>query len=140
MKALTICQPFAQLIVRGHKRVENREWPTRYRGPLLIHAGKSREWMGGEVPASDMIFGAIVGSAQLVDCLHIEQIEAGMHRARFPWLEDHPHTEGTWCWVLDQIVEFEIPTPCKGALGLWQFDQTLLHQAGVATGVSTPVE
>jgi hypothetical protein len=51
VKALTICQPYAELIARGQKRVENREWPTRYRGPLLIHAGKSREWLSGETDA-----------------------------------------------------------------------------------------
>ncbi len=53
MKALTICQPYAELIMRGVKRVENRTWATRYKGALLIHAGKSREWYQGlfEVPA-----------------------------------------------------------------------------------------
>ena len=41
MKAITISQPWAHLIVRGEKRVENRTWPTEHRGPLAIHAGKS---------------------------------------------------------------------------------------------------
>src|SRR3546814_4442712 len=45
MKALTICQPYAELILLGLKRVENRSKPTRHRGPLLIHAGKSRDWL-----------------------------------------------------------------------------------------------
>lgn len=40
MKALTISQPYASLIARGEKFVENRRWPTPYRGPLAIHAGK----------------------------------------------------------------------------------------------------
>jgi hypothetical protein len=47
-KALTICQPYAELIARGEKVIENRTWPTSYRGPLLIHAGKSREWLYGD--------------------------------------------------------------------------------------------
>lgn len=48
MKALTICQPYAELIARGDKPIENRTWPTHYRGPLLIHAGKSRAWLDGD--------------------------------------------------------------------------------------------
>jgi len=45
MKALTISQPFASLIASGSKFVENRTWPTSYRGPLAIHAGKGTQYM-----------------------------------------------------------------------------------------------
>lgn len=38
MRALSIRQPWAWLIVNGHKDIENRVWSTRYVGPLLIHA------------------------------------------------------------------------------------------------------
>ena len=43
MKALTIWQPYADHILDGTKTVENRAWPTSYRGPLIIHAGKRSE-------------------------------------------------------------------------------------------------
>lgn len=39
--ALSIRQPWAWLIVNGFKDIENREWPTVFRGPLLIHASKT---------------------------------------------------------------------------------------------------
>lgn len=43
MKCLTVWQPWADLIVKGIKDVENRSRVTRYRGPLLIHvAGTGR--------------------------------------------------------------------------------------------------
>lgn len=38
--ALSIRQPWAWLIIHAGKDIENRNWPTRYRGPLLIHAAK----------------------------------------------------------------------------------------------------
>jgi len=41
--ALSIRQPWAWLIVNGWKDIENREWSTRFRGRLLIHAGKQIE-------------------------------------------------------------------------------------------------
>lgn len=40
MKALSIRQPWAWLIVNGYKSIENRTWNTRIRGTILIHAGK----------------------------------------------------------------------------------------------------
>jgi len=40
MPALSIRQPWAWLIVNGFKDIENRDWPTKFKGPLLIHAGK----------------------------------------------------------------------------------------------------
>ena len=45
MKTLSIRQPFASLICRGIKTIENRSWDTTYRGRLLIHAsGKPLAW------------------------------------------------------------------------------------------------
>lgn len=39
--ALSIRQPWAWLIVNGLKDIENRDWPTRVTGDVLIHAGKA---------------------------------------------------------------------------------------------------
>lgn len=77
MKALSIMQPWAWLIVNGHKPVENRSWPTRFRGPVLIHAGKkfdgdddSQEWGWPNIQRpDDFEFGGIVGEAVVVDCV-----------------------------------------------------------------------
>lgn len=41
MTALSIRQPWAWLIVNGHKNIENRTWYSKFFGPLLIHAGKA---------------------------------------------------------------------------------------------------
>lgn len=40
MKVLTIKTTMATLIMQGYKRFEFRSWQTKYRGDLLIHAGK----------------------------------------------------------------------------------------------------
>lgn len=49
MKALSIRQPWAWLHANGYKPVENRTWSTNYRGPVLIHAAKTKptalEWL-----------------------------------------------------------------------------------------------
>lgn len=43
MKVLTVKQPWASLIVNEHKKYEFRSWKTKYRGKILIHAGKILE-------------------------------------------------------------------------------------------------
>lgn len=83
MRALSIRQPWAWLIVNGHKPIENREWSTQYRGPLLIHAGKTmprsyheelaeyiEDDFGIQLPAYEALErGGIVGRATVVDCV-----------------------------------------------------------------------
>ena len=39
---LSIRQPWAWLIAHGWKNIENRTWPTGYRGRFLIHAAAER--------------------------------------------------------------------------------------------------
>jgi hypothetical protein len=41
LKAISIRQPWAWLIVNGYKDIENRIWAAKLRGPVLIHAGQS---------------------------------------------------------------------------------------------------
>lgn len=76
MKALSIQQPWAWLIIHGGKNVENRTWSTTFRGRFLIHAAKKfdhvafqRLCAGGEkLPAKESFLrGGIVGSVELVD-------------------------------------------------------------------------
>lgn len=43
MKALSVLEPWATLIIHHGKSVENRTWPTTYRGPLVICASKKIE-------------------------------------------------------------------------------------------------
>ena len=80
MKALTIRQPFAWLIVNGFKDVENRTWPTPFRGRFLIHAAKQYgaaeranaervQRQHGILVPPDLLLGGIVGEAELVDCV-----------------------------------------------------------------------
>lgn len=79
--ALSIMQPWAWLIVNGHKDVENRSWPTRFRGRVLIHAGKRFDpdyldegatvlWDWPDIQRPDGFdTGGIVGVAEIVGCV-----------------------------------------------------------------------
>lgn len=76
MRALTIRQPFALLIVDGIKPIENRTWSTNYRGPLLIHAAsKPHDIPIQKIEARHRIaidrdrlqFSGIIGRVELID-------------------------------------------------------------------------
>lgn len=43
MKALSVMEPWASLIIYGPKDSENRTWATNYRGPLVICASAKLE-------------------------------------------------------------------------------------------------
>ena len=45
IKCLSVCEPWAWAIIHGPKGIENRSWATAYRGPLLIHASKSKAYL-----------------------------------------------------------------------------------------------
>ncbi len=84
--AISVYQPWADLIVRGIKDIENRSWPTRFRGRILIHAGnkidgdnvkKYRRDLGlDSVDDYEPQTMAIVGMVDIVDCVNT-------HRSRF---------------------------------------------------------
>jgi hypothetical protein len=49
-KCISIRQPLAWGVVQVWKKIENRGKPTKYRGPIWIHVGKSRESLSGTTP------------------------------------------------------------------------------------------
>jgi hypothetical protein len=122
MRALTICQPWAWAISHGPKRFENRTWSTEYRGSLLIHAGKSKKWLGPGIcelqedfntdPPADLVYSAIVAIADLVSCL---PPDAAVYH--------NPHLDGRFasgpiCWTVHNVRPLT-PIPCAGLMGLW---------------------
>lgn len=126
MKALSILQPWAWLIVNGHKDVENRGWHTPYRGKFLVHAGKKygprlhrddaehfKDCYGIDLPPFDQIqLGGIVGEAVILDC---------QHDVPSRWYND-----GSWGFVLTGMRPLPF-MPYRGQLG-W-FDVPYSHSA-----------
>jgi len=130
LMCLTVCQPYAEEIARRSKMVENRTWATAYRGPLIIHAGKSRAWteMDDEELAHTygrkLEFGAIVAVANVIDCVRVEEIES-----KYPSLisDAHAHhVNGPWCFVLEGAQRIEPAIPYRGAQGFFHVPESVL--------------
>jgi hypothetical protein len=104
-KVLTVRQPWASAIIWAGKDVENRSWPTSYRGRLYVHAGmrlEDEDVLPADVPVPR---GCIIGYVDLVDVMTGSQSR---------WAEP-----GQYHWLLANPVPLPEPLPCKGALGLW---------------------
>lgn len=148
LPALSVRQPHAWLIVQqavypSPKTIENREWRTSYRGPLLIHAGKEVDphffqkhdvyfpdaWrrlhpgleaiMPGTRDAYPT-FG-IVGICELVDVVEQSYLTEGT-----PWFG------GPYGFVLRDARPLPF-VAYKGTLGLFSVPESLLTGVGETT-------
>ncbi len=68
MKALSLKQPWAELLISGKKKIEIRKWNTSFRGKFLVHASKSPDKKALEkFNLKDIKYGAIIGKAELAE-------------------------------------------------------------------------
>lgn len=129
MKALTIKQPWAQLIAEGAKDIENRDWPTRERGWIAIHSSAkvsandiqdACDAMKMFIPRfSSRIFtadalsypaGSIIAVAELVSCVS---------ESESPWFF------GRYGFVIQRAIKLPTPIRIRGALGFWEVPETV---------------
>ncbi|HKS27775.1 MAG TPA: ASCH domain-containing protein [Pyrinomonadaceae bacterium] len=125
MKALSIRQPWAWAIVHAGKDIENRDWSTKFRGVIAVHAAKGmtrnehiwasmdiEERSGLRPPAYPMLKerGFIVGTVEIVDCVS---------KSPSPWFQ------GEYGLVLRNPVPLAQPVYIKGALGFWDVPEDI---------------
>lgn len=133
MKAISLHQPWASLVVLGVKRLETRCWQTSHSGLLAIHASRAFPPTGRQLcrqapfrallaeagfPTEyDLPRGALLGTVQLRRCLRSEEISldalGDIERAVGDF------SPGRWAWVLEQPERFLSPIPCPGKLGVF---------------------
>ena len=128
MKALTIKEPWATLIIEGYKKYEFRSWKTNYRGKILIHSGLLLE--------KDMVkrfeeyklnykCGYIIGEAEIVDCIKVDE-EFNQELIRInPIVYGKSNHVETYGWKLENVKKYDNPMPCKGKLGIWNYEGDL---------------
>ena len=110
-KVLSIRQPWAALIVRGIKPVDNRTWRTDYRGIVLIHAAQAYDHDNSDpvierlynIDPDALDYGAVIGMAYLADIVT-------QHRS--------PFFKGPYGWVFSQPRPVK-PVPMRGYVRLF---------------------
>ena len=125
MKALTIRQPWASLIINNYKKYEFRSWKTNYRGKILIHAGiniEKKMISRFKDYNIECITGAIIGEAYLVDCILVDK----KFNDDLMAIDDVVYAKSNhverYAWKLENIIKYNEPIYCKGKLGIWNFD------------------
>jgi len=119
MKALSIKQPFAELILQGRKKIELRRWNTNFRGEFLIHTSKNPDEQAMKrFGFGNLTNGAIIGKVKLVDVKHYKSDEEfdkdkNLHLASREW--------GDFGFVLENPVRIK-PIFVRGQLNFWDFD------------------
>jgi hypothetical protein len=72
MKALSIRQPYAELILLGKKKEEYRSRKTNVRGKIYIYASKTpadkSEFKKSKLLREDLPVGVIVGTVEITGC------------------------------------------------------------------------
>lgn len=138
--AISIRQPWAELILTGEKSIEIRSWYPDYRGRLWVHTGfKGIPELEKETGLADLFKGGYVGSVVLeaIISLNRERWEAW----RFKHLCSDEYKPGLYAWILSSHHKFENPIPGPGRLNLFYPPaelQEMLHQANSAnTGIET---
>ena len=126
MKVLTKKQPWATLIMQGDKRFEFRSWQTKYRGDLLIHAGKgidkeAMKRLSKYIP-KDMTTGKILGKVTLVDCIKCDDDFKGECLKENKDVYAKSTFIEKFAWQLENVEVFDEPIEAKGKLRLWEYD------------------
>lgn len=140
MKAISIRQPWAWAIMYASKDIENRDWPTNFRGTIAIHAAKGMtldeygdfigffgQFSGVDFPDPDELErGAIVGLVDIVDCVT---------ESTSPWFQ------GDYGFVLKNPRPLLNPIPVRGALSLWtvlpEIEQQIREQLSEVSNASS---
>ena len=122
MKALSLRQPWAELILQGIKTIETRTWNTQFRGRFYIHAAKSVNKLWCELfGIQNSVTGMLVGSAELV--------EVKEYNSLVQWAADNEKhccpldiwTKKRYGFVLKNVLRIT-PIPCKGKLNFFEVD------------------
>ncbi len=120
MKALSLKQPWAELILQGKKTIELRKWNTNFRGEFLIHAPESiDEEKMKEYNLKDLPRQAIIGKVKLVDVKEYNNEEEFFK-------DKNKHLASTMKWgkfgfILEKPERIK-PIKYKGSLGFFEAD------------------
>ncbi len=125
MKALTVKEPWASLIINGYKEYEFRSWKTNYRGRILIHAGLTLEEDASKnFKDYNLNYGKgeIIGEATLTDCILVtDKLEDDLYKLN-PLVYAKSKHSRVYAWKLEDIKVYNRRIPSKGRLGLWNYD------------------
>ena len=129
--ALSIRQPWAELIVAGQKTIEIRHWTTEYRGLFWVHVAHTGDAeLESSYGMSNLFRGGYLGSAVLRAVIPLDAERWQAWRPRH--LDRAEYRTGFYAWLLSSPIRFDTPIAGPGRLSLFYPSiehETLLNQA-----------
>ena len=123
MKCLSICQPFAELIVQGKKTIELRKWNTKFRGEFLVHAAKNileEDCKRMKISPKTVTTGAIIGKVNLVDVKKYDSDkELKADKKKHHSISDN--AKNRYGFILENPKKLRIPIEYLGKLNFFEF-------------------
>jgi len=123
MKCLSICQPFAKLIIQDKKTIELRNWNTNYRGEFLVHAPiEIRKEDCKKLKIDEKLTtGAIIGKAEIYDVKKYQSTKE-IQNDKNKHFSSKKFQEKMYGFILKNPKPLRIPIPWKGQLGFFDVD------------------
>ncbi len=122
MKALSLKQPWAELIVSGRKTLEIRTWRTNFRGEFLIHASKVSNFKAMErLGFKDLPTGCIVGKAKVVDVKEYDSLEEFEKDSDKHFAKGHDWPGKLYGFVVEDAQRLK-ELPLKGKLNFFEVE------------------
>lgn len=134
-KAISLWQPWASLVMLGAKTFETRGRPTKYRGPLTIHAAKRwnrKLFRLCQIEPFKAIFashltdgvfvlplGVALGTVELVDVVPTEAVRGRISKQERAFGD---YDDGRFAWRLANPKPFPQPIPVLGRQGFFYIE------------------
>lgn len=137
---ISLWEPWASAMALNLKLIETRRWPTKYRGPILIHAAKrpvdywevsyemseSMQVHGIEfglssrgrtiAPYFDGTYGRIIALANLADCKPTAEIAPSDQESAWG-----NYAAGRFGWIFSHVRPIE-PIAARGYQRIWHYE------------------
>lgn len=147
MKAITLTEPWATLVLLGAKEWETRSWACYYIGhPIAIHSAKrypkgefadlthrepfySALRPGGVYSRPEAHCGQVIGITSILSCQHVEAIRDKLSDRELAFGN---YEANRFALRLGPITRLVKPIPATGKLGLWDWTYNLKPEEVIA--------
>lgn len=104
-KAISLKQPWANLVATGAKMIETRKWSTKYRGDLIICSSQN--------PKIEP-YGKALCIVELYDVRPMTEKDERKACIKL--------YKGAYAWMLRNLRPITLPIPVKGSLGIFDIE------------------
>jgi len=118
LKAFSIKQPWASLIIKDIKDIENRTWGSYNDKWFLLHS--SKQYDKNTLKTKQNIVDKLKNikwkkypTGVILGIIHVKNVESDCDIDKYFW------ATGPKCWHIDFVYEFDTPIESKGALSFW---------------------